>query len=176
MAFPTNNELEQLVAPVAQAYAMDIEHIRTVKAGKKSQVVIALDSDTHPTLDELEEVSNELSTLFDALEQRGEVNFGAGYTLELTTPGVDMPLTLPRHWRRNRGRLVNAAGQLYRVGALNQDETEVVVIPAGAKTPVAHPMPVSELAGAVVEIEFKKPPAAEVELAEQDFEEVTSEY
>ena len=37
-------------------------------------------------------------------------------------------------------------------------------------------MPVSELAGAVVEIEFKKPPAAEVELAEKDFEEVTSEY
>ena len=28
------------------------------------------------------------------------------YTLEVTSPGVDRPLTLPRHWRRNTGRLV----------------------------------------------------------------------
>ena len=81
-----------MVEPVANTHGMDVEAIRTVKAGKKSQVVIALDSDTHPTLDELEAVSNELSQLFDDAEERGEVNFGAGYTLE---PVSYTHLTLP---------------------------------------------------------------------------------
>ena len=81
-----------MVEPVARTYGMDIEKIRTVKAGKKSQVVIALDSDEHPTLDDLEEVSKELSTLFDDAEERGEVSFGAGYTLE---PVSYTHLTLP---------------------------------------------------------------------------------
>ena len=30
------------------------------------------------------------------------------YTLEVTSPGTDRPLTQPRHWRRNQGRLVKA--------------------------------------------------------------------
>ena len=176
MAFPSPETLTELIAPVAATYGMDVEDVRTTQAGAKSQVVVALDSDTRPTLDELEEVSNELSALFDAQENAGSLNFGAGYTLEVTTPGVDLPLTQPRHWRRNRGRLVKHDGALYRVGALSGDETEVVVIPAGQKTPKAETRGVSELAGAVVEIEFNNPPAAEVALSETDFAEVTSEY
>lgn len=172
MAFPTNDELEQLISPVVAAYAMDIENIRTVKAGKKSQVVIALDSDTHPTLDELEEVSNELSALFDDTESRGEMNFGAGYTLELTTPGVDMPLTAPRHFRRNRGRLVKAGEQTWRIGPLDEAEQNVALVRTTKKGEEIRVAPVSEIAGAVVEIEFNAPPAAEVELADQAFAEL----
>ena len=93
MAFPTPEQLGALVAPIARNHELDVEQIRAVRAGKKSQVVIALDGDTPPTLDELEVVSNELSELFDAHEDAGDLNFGAGYTLEVTTPGVDMPLT-----------------------------------------------------------------------------------
>lgn len=172
MAFPTNDELERLVQPIAQAYGMDIEGIKTVKAGKKSQVVIALDSDTHPTLDELEEVSNELSQRFDDAEERGSVNFGAGYTLELTTPGVDLPLTAPRHFRRNRGRAVTAGDERWRLGPLDDAEEHVALVRAGKRGPEIRVSPVSELAGAVVEIEFNAPPAAETELTEQAFAEL----
>lgn len=161
-----------MVEPVARSYGMDIETIRTVKAGKKSQVVVALDSDTHPTLDELEEVSNELSQLFDDAEQRGEVNFGAGYTLELTTPGVDLPLTAPRHFRRNRGRRVKFGEELWRVGPLNAEESQVALVRAGKKGEEIRISPVSELSGAVVEIEFNAPPAAEMALADRAFEEL----
>ncbi len=172
MAFPTNDELEQLISPVVAAYAMDIENIRTVKAGKKSQVVIALDSDSHPTLDELEEVSNELSALFDDTESRGEISFGAGYTLELTTPGVDMPLTAPRHFRRNRGRLVKVGDEAWRIGPLDDAESNVALVRATKKGEEIRVAPVSEIAGAVVEIEFNAPPAAEVELADKAFAEL----
>lgn len=172
MAFPTNEELEQLIGPVVASYAMDIENIRTVKAGKKSQVVIALDSDTHPTLDELEEVSNELSQLFDGAEERGEVNFGAGYTLELTTPGVDLPLTAPRHFRRNRGRVLKLDDGAWRLGPLNPEETQVALVRAGKDGEQVRLVAVSELAGAVVEIEFNVPPAEEIELARRTFDEL----
>lgn len=176
MAFPSEEELTRLIEPVAKAYGMDVEGVRTAKAGAKSQVVVALDSDSRPTLDELEEVSGELSTLFDAREDSGDLNFGAGYTLEVTTPGVDLPLTAPRHWRRNRGRLVTVGEQVFRIGALNDEATHVALIKSGAKHPTASVHAVSELAGAVVEIEFNNAPAEEMELAELPFEEVTSEY
>ncbi|WP_175934816.1 ribosome maturation factor RimP [Corynebacterium sp. Marseille-P4321] len=172
MAFPTNDELEALVAPVAATYGMDVERIKTVKAGKKSQVVIALDSDAHPTLDDLEEVSNELSALFDAKEDAGEINFGAGYTLELTTPGVDLPLTAPRHFRRNRGRVLKLDDGAWRVGPLNAEETQVALVRAGKKGEEVRLAAVSELSGAVVEIEFNAPPAEEVELAQRTFDEL----
>lgn len=172
MAFPTNEALDRLVEPVANTHGMDVEAIRAVKAGKKSQVVIALDSDTHPTLDELEAVSNELSQLFDDAEERGEVNFGAGYTLELTTPGVDLPLTAARHFRRNRGRKVKVGDQLWRLGPLNADETQVALVRATKKDEEIRISSVSELSGAVVEIEFNAPLAAETLLADRVFEDL----
>lgn len=174
MAFPGIETLTELIRPLAERRGMDIEEVRTVKAGKKSQVVVALDSDTRPTLDELEEVSNEISELFDAHEAAGELNFGAGYTLEVTTPGVDLPLTQPRHWRRNRGRKVKVGEATYRVGALDEEERTVVLIAPASGGPTVELWPVSDLAGAVVEVEFSNPPAGEIELAEQSFDEAAA--
>ncbi|WP_291313112.1 ribosome maturation factor RimP [Corynebacterium sp. UBA2622] len=173
MAFPGVETLTELIRPLAERNGMDVESVRTVKAGRKSQVVIALDSDTHPTLDELEAVSTEIGELFDAHEDAGEVNFGAGYTLEVTTPGVDLPLTLMRHWRRNRGRRVRVGEDLYRIGALDETAGTVVLVGTG-KTPTVHLRTVSELPPAVVEVEFNNPPAAEMELAEKSYDEAAS--
>lgn len=174
MAFPSPEALRERIEPVAAARGMDVEDVRTTKAGAKSQVVVALDSDTHPTLDELEEVSQELSALFDAAEDSGELNFGAGYTLEVTTPGITAPLTAPRHWRRNRGRLAKVGDELLRIGALDEDAEQIVLISRGKKAPSATVRRVSELAPAVVEVEFSQPPAAEVELANLSFEEASA--
>lgn len=175
MAFPESAELENLIRPVIDARGLDIEVVRTVKAGRKSQVVVAVAGDEAPTLDQLEEVSNELSELFDAAEERGALNFGAGYTLEVTTPGVDLPLTEPRHWRRNRGRLIAAGDTTYRVGALNDaEDTVALVVPAEKKSsePTVELAPISSVSGAVVEIEFNAPPEKELELAETRFSDV----
>ncbi|HKM24546.1 MAG TPA: ribosome maturation factor RimP, partial [Corynebacterium sp.] len=106
MAFPGEAELVTLITPVTESCGLDIEGVKVTRAGRKSVVGIFVDSDIRPDLDLLEQVSQEVSMLLDAAEERGEVNLGAGYTLEVSTPGVDAPLTLPRHWRRNRGRLV----------------------------------------------------------------------
>lgn len=159
--------------------------MKVTKAGRKSVVAIKLDGDERPTLDELEVVSNEISELFDAAEERGEVNFGAGYTLEVSTPGVDLPLTAPRHWRRNRHRLVTlteANGKsLWRIGALAEDEGMVLLVAAGKKKSgnrdvTVLPEDLRELQlspelKAVVEIEFNESPAAQLEMTAKTYQE-----
>ena len=63
-----------------------------------------MDADGGVSLDDIEQVSRELSAVLDQAAAMGE----APYTLEVSSPGVDRPLTEPRHWRRAVGRLVIA--------------------------------------------------------------------
>ena len=57
---------------------------------------------TGPLLDDIAEASKAASAALD----RADVTGSASYTLEVTSRGVSRPLELPRHWRRNAGRLV----------------------------------------------------------------------
>ncbi|PRQ12613.1 ribosome maturation factor RimP [Corynebacterium sp. 13CS0277] len=175
MAFPTVDILAEYIAPVAEKYHVDVEKITAHRAGAKSAVVVAVDSDTHPDLDQLEVISQELGEVFDAAEERGELNFGAGYTLEVTTPGVAHPLSLPRHWRRNRGRLVTVtregAPELQgRIGPMNEAEDTVALIVRDGKKLSVVPVEFSTVGQAVVEIEFSQPPAEETDLAGATFD------
>lgn len=171
MAFPSTAELTELIAPVAEARGLDIEHVKATPAGKKSAVQIKVDADQRPTLDDLEIISNEIGEVFDDAEVAGAVNFGAGYTLEVSTPGIDLPLTLPRHWRRNRHRLVKFGGQTGRIGALNDAETHVILVRTVKKNTSVHELPLSEIHEAVVEVEFKNPPEREIEITGLSYDE-----
>lgn len=171
MAFPTAEELAALIAPVAEAHGLDVEKIRAVPAGKKSAVHIALDADERPGLDVIEEASREISEVFDQAEQTGAVNFGAGYTLEVSTPGVDAPLTAPRHWRRNRHRCVTLDGQNWRIGALSPKEESVVLVGESGEV---RELAFSDGVTAVVNIKFSTPPRAEIDLTGMTYDEATS--
>ena len=85
---------------------------------------------------------------------------------------MDLPLTEARHFRRNRGRRVKVGGEQWRVGPLDAEETQVALVRATKKGEEVRVSPVSELSGAVVEIEFNAPPAAEMELADRAFEQL----
>ena len=175
MAFPDAEQLTELLQPLLEPRGLDVEDVKTTKAGKKSQVIIRIDGDSRPSSDVLEEVSNQISQFFDAKEESGELNFGAGYTLEVSTPGVDLPFTAPRHWRRNRGRLVafeTTPGQteVARIGALSADEAAVALITTVKKDVQFRIERLENIHRAVVEIEFAKPSADEQEAAQQTFE------
>ncbi|WJZ02965.1 ribosome maturation factor RimP [Corynebacterium freiburgense] len=175
MAFPTPETLKVLIEPVVVSHGMDVERIRVNRAGSKSVVAIAVDSDTHPDLDTLEALSNEISLVLDTAEEAGQVSFGAGYTLEVSTPGVDHPLTLPRHWRRNVGRLValtDAAGATIRgrIGALNTNGDHVILITRNGKKLDIQAVELAAYPKAVVEVEFAEIPAAERQLAESTYD------
>lgn len=173
MAFPTNEQLVAHLEPLAAKHHVDIEQVKTTKAGKKSQVIVVVDADTRPDLDLLEALSNEASELFDQLEDAGQLNFGAGYTLEFTTLGVGSVLEKPRHFRRNQTRLLGyhlgGKQQTARIGALSEDETRIILIQREKKDLLLLNLPLAKLERPVVEIEFAEAPDDELQAAQLTF-------
>jgi ribosome maturation factor RimP len=93
-----------LLEPAVAAMGMDLEDVRITSAGRRRRLRVVIDSDGGVTLDDIALVSRELSATLDRAAAMGE----APYTLEVSSPGVDRPLTEPKHWRRAVGRLVQA--------------------------------------------------------------------
>jgi ribosome maturation factor RimP len=90
-----------LTEPLAQA-GLDLEALELTQAGRRRLLRVAVDKDGGVTLDDVADATREVSRVLDASDVMGE----HPYTLEVSSPGTDRPLTLPRHWRRNTGRLV----------------------------------------------------------------------
>jgi ribosome maturation factor RimP len=94
--------LERLLEPVVRAAGLDLESVRIGSAGRRRLLRVVVDGDGGVSLDSIALVSREVSVRLDDTGAMGE----APYTLEVSSPGVDRPLTQPRHWRRAVGRLV----------------------------------------------------------------------
>jgi ribosome maturation factor RimP len=97
-----DKRLAALIEPVVAVAGMDLESVRMTVAGRRRLLRVVVDSDHGVSLDDAADVSRELSAALDAADVLGDMP----YTLEVSSPGVDRPLTEPRHWRRARGRLV----------------------------------------------------------------------
>jgi ribosome maturation factor RimP len=152
-----DSALEPVVRDAVQEAGFDLDSLEQVRAGRRRLVRVIIDSDAGVGLDDITAVSRAVA---GALDERDELLAGP-YTLEVTSPGVDRPLTQPRHWRRNRLRLVRATivgeGELLgRVG--DSDEEGVTLLISGAPRRVCY----AALERAVVEVEFRPPPAAEL--------------
>src|SRR5258707_5181043 len=99
---PATGRVASLIEPVLHALEMDLEAVKIATAGRRRVLRIVVDADGGVSLDDIAEVSREVSARLDAKNVMGD----APYTLEVSSPGVDRPLTQPRHWRRAIGRLV----------------------------------------------------------------------
>ena len=94
--------IADVIGPVIAAAGMDLESVRVSAAGRRRLLRVVVDSDRGVSLDDAAAVSRKLSAALDAAPVMGDFP----YTLEVSSPGVDRPLTDPRHWRRAVGRLV----------------------------------------------------------------------
>jgi ribosome maturation factor RimP len=103
-ASPNAERIVGLLEPAVAAMGMDLEDVRITSAGRRRRLRVVVDSDGGVSLDDIALVSRELSATLDRAAAMGE----APYTLEVSSPGVDRPLTEPKHWRRAVGRLVTA--------------------------------------------------------------------
>jgi ribosome maturation factor RimP len=90
------------IQPVIAAAGMDLESVKVTAAGRRRLLRVVVDSDGGVSLDDAATVSRDLSKALDQLAVMGDFP----YTLEVSSPGVDRPLTSQRHWRRAAGRLV----------------------------------------------------------------------
>jgi ribosome maturation factor RimP len=101
--------LAEVLAPVVATTGADLENVDVSKAGKRSVVRVVVDRDGGVSMDDVADVSRVVSDALDELDEADPSALGPSYVLEVTSPGVDRPLTAPRHWRRNVGRLVAVA-------------------------------------------------------------------
>jgi ribosome maturation factor RimP len=99
---PDSDRLARLLEPVIAAMNMDLESLKVSAAGRRRLLRVVVDADGGVSLDDIALASRELSAKLDNATEMGE----QPYTLEVSSPGVDRPLTQPRHWRRAIGRLV----------------------------------------------------------------------
>ncbi len=96
------DRIADVIRPVIAAAGMDLEAVRVSAAGRRRLLRVVVDSDRGVSLDDAAAISRQLSAELDTVAVMGDFP----YTLEVSSPGVDRPLTDPRHWRRAVGRLV----------------------------------------------------------------------
>ncbi len=154
--------LTPVLTEVVRRAGFDLEEVDVRPAGRRRLVRAIVDSDDGVGLDEIADLSRAISA---ALDDQDAV-LGGPYTLEVTSPGVDRPLTLPRHWRRARSRLVEARLQDGssldgRVGQAGDEAVDLLV--DGRVRRLNYP----DVARAVVQVEFREPPAEELRLLQQ---------
>lgn len=144
--------ISEIAAPIVEQAGLYLEAVTLTPAGKRTRVVIVVDADSDEALDldKVAAVSREISS---SLEEEDVVN--GAYVLEVTSPGVERPLTLPRHWQRAQGRLVNVrkTDESEVTGRVHQNDDTIVTLEVNTdKLEIL----MSEIAAATVEIEFNR--------------------
>lgn len=153
----SGSPLEPVVRDAVQSDGFELEAMDISSAGRKQLVRVIVDAEDGVGLDDIATVSRTVSAALD----RHEHLIVGPYTLEVTSPGLDRPLTHPRHWRRNhlrlvRVRLTDGTEFVGRVGDCAGDAVTMLV--AGQ----LRDLRLADVARAVVEVEFRQPPAAEL--------------
>ena len=148
---------DELTVPLSEL-GLDLEAVELTPAGKRRVLRIAVDQDGGVTLDEVAAATKRIDEVLETSDALGE----HPYTLEVTSRGVDRPLTLPRHWRRNHDRLVKCTltdGEVLtgRITASDDDGVDLDV--DGTPRRLGY----DAVEKALVQVEFnrKKAPAAD---------------
>jgi len=165
MAAPSREDLVGLVTPVVESAGLDLENLTLTPAGKRRMVRVIVDGDDGVDLDVVASVSRAVADALDESEAMGETP----YVLEVTSPGVDRALTLPRHWRRARTRLVEVtpregADLLGRVVDADDDAGGGVTLDIDGNT---RHVPYSDISRAKVRVEFTRSAPADDEIDEE---------
>ena len=96
--------LATAIEPAVAAAGYELEKVSVSPAGRRTVVRVVVDADAGVSLDDVATVSRAVTDVLDSHDT--ELFVDTPYVLEVTSPGVDRPLTEPRHWRRAIGRLV----------------------------------------------------------------------
>lgn len=152
----TRERVESEIAGPLAALELDVEAVEITPAGKRRILRIAVDKDGGVTLDDVADATREISRLLDDSDAMGE----QPYTLEVTSRGVDRPLTLPRHWRRNADRLVKVTttdGEAVEGRIATSDDAAACIEVAGTIREIAY----ADIDRAQVQVEFNRRGAKE---------------
>lgn len=142
------DQIFELVEPLISKAGLVLEEVQVQTPGKHRFVTVIVDSETGLNLDQVTDASRLVGEAMDGASFMGD----APYTLEVTSPGVDRPLTAPRHWRKNVDRLVKIIkldGEICK-GRINSSTEEEVTLDCCT---VAF----ADIKRATIEVEFNRP-------------------
>lgn len=145
----SNDRVAELLAPLVEKRGLDLEAVLIKPAGRRSVVQVLIDRDGGVDLDLVAAVSREISDALDATDLLGN----NPYTLDVGSVGIDRPLSLSRHFRRNKNRLVEietTAGEVFIDRILESNENSVTF------KETTKILEISEIKKAQVQVEFNR--------------------
>lgn len=157
MSTTQSERLRALLEPLVGKAGLELEDVTLTSSGRRRQLLVVVDAEDGVQLDAVAALSRELSQALDDSGAMGE----AEYVLEVTSPGTDRPLTEPRHFRRNTGRLVKLAlrerGELIaRIMAVDETGLDLEVPGVKGRRPKPARADFAEITKARVEVEFSR--------------------
>jgi ribosome maturation factor RimP len=157
MSTTQSERLRALLEPVVVETGLELEEVALTAAGKRRQLLVVVDSEQGVQLDAVAGLSRALSAALDASDAMGD----SEYVLEVTSPGTDRPLTEPRHFERNAGRLVKLQlkerGELIaRIMTVDGTGLDLEVPGVKGRKPKPARADFAEITRARVEIEFNR--------------------
>ncbi|MGB8405081.1 MAG: ribosome maturation factor RimP [Mycobacterium sp.] len=160
---PTQAQVLELLTDAFADAGYDIEDVRVQADAKPARIVVVADSDDGLNLDIVAELSRSASDLLDQVTVEADA-----YVLEVTSPGVERPLTTVRHFRRAHGRkidltLSDGTSLQARVGRSDGVEVDLVIAERGKLS--VRRVAIADITKAIVQVEFSPPNRRELELA-----------
>ena len=140
-------EISAAITPALSDLGFYLEDITITSAGRRSMITVIVDGDNHLSLEQVTVATKAIGEIVENIQSLGE----SAFTLEVTSPGLDRPLTKPRHWRKNIDRLVKIVlidGKEIKGRVKDVSEISTTVDDQVVKF--------SEIKRATLEIEFKQ--------------------
>lgn len=149
------DQISELISPALQQAGYFLEDINVVSPGNHRIVTVIVDGESALNLDQVTVASKLVSELVDEASFMGETPF----TLEVTSPGIDRPLTLPRHFAKNVTRLlkITKSDGVVITGRITSNTDSDVTLSVTEKKEVKEvTVALADIKRAVVEIEFNR--------------------
>ena len=149
------DQISELVTPAVSDLGFYLEDVHVATPGSHRIVTCIVDGDASLNLDQVTSVSRVISELLDEAPFMGETPF----TLEVTSPGVDRPLTQPRHFAKNVDRLLKVIkldGSEVTGRILSNTDEDVTLTVTVKKETIEEVITLTDIKRAVVEIEFNR--------------------
>jgi ribosome maturation factor RimP len=165
---PSQTQLIELLDGEFARAGYEIEDVVIDARARPPRITVIADGDTALDMDTIAALSRSASSLLDAVK-----SIEGRYVLEVSSPGLDRPLTNEKHFRRARGRkielaLADGTQVTGRVGEMRDDTLSLVVHDDRARDWTVRPVSLDEILKAVVQVEFSSPSKRELELATVD--------
>jgi ribosome maturation factor RimP len=149
------DQISEHITPALHKAGYFLEDVNLVSPGQHRIVTVIVDGESALNLDQVTVASKLVSELLDEATFMGETPF----TLEVTSPGIDRPLTLPRHFAKNVDRLLKVTksdGDVVTGRILSNTESDMTLSVTEKKDDKEVTISLGDIKRAQVEIEFNR--------------------